>query len=247
MATFNCPKCGAPVQYDAKDKFVKCNYCSTDIYIDKSGAGFFYILSFALSENDALGTFRRWAGGSTKAKDLDKLAQVAGMKKQFFPVYLFKRDVDGTDQVFVEPAGSTTLPGLHSLKVPAGDLKVFDNKFDTAGVEMVKPDIEMLPYLNQLPGKAKEQSLVYFPIYILDYVFDGKKWKAIISATTGEIFSGDYPKRSSSAYILLAAAGFVAFLAEGIVATQYLVLGLGLMGATVLGIFLASFMIAKRM
>lgn len=247
MATFNCPKCGAPVQYEAKDKFVKCSYCSTDIYIDKSGAGFFYILPFFLGEADATGTFRRWAGGSTKAKDLDKFAQVTGMKKQFFPVYLFKRDVNGTDQVFVEPAGSTTLPGLHSLKVPAGDIKIFDNKFDTAGVEMVKPDIEMLPYLNQLPGKAKEQSLVYFPIYILDYTFDGKSWKAIISATTGEIFSGDYPKRSSSAYILLAAAGFGAFLVEGILATVYLGLGLGLMGATVLGIFLASFMIAKRM
>jgi len=129
------------VEFDTGDRFVKCSYCSSQIFIDRSGAGFYYALPFSVQENDAVGIFRRWAGGSTRAKDLDKLAQISSLKKQYFPVYLFKRDVNGMEQVYVEPAASTTLPGLHNLKVPGGDLKVFDDKFSTNGAELVKIDI----------------------------------------------------------------------------------------------------------
>ena len=66
-------------EFDAGDKFVKCSYCSSQIFIDRSGAGFYYALPFAVSENDAVGMFRRWAGGSTRAKDLDKLAQISSL------------------------------------------------------------------------------------------------------------------------------------------------------------------------
>ncbi|MFA5312955.1 MAG: zinc ribbon domain-containing protein [Methanomassiliicoccales archaeon] len=246
MATFNCPKCGAPVEFDVKDRLVRCRYCSSEIFIDKSGAGFYYILPFAIDETSIICTFRRWAGGSTKAKDLDKYAQVVSVKKSFFPVYLFKRDVNGNEQVFVEPAASTTLPGLHSLKVPGGDMIVYDKNFDAKGVEMVRPDIDMAPYLEKLPGKPKEQALVYFPIYVLDYAFADKDWKAVISATSGEVFSGDFPRRSSTAYMTVAIVGFIAFLVEGLLATVDVLLAAGLIGLTVLAVFGASYFVARR-
>ncbi len=60
-----------------EDLLVRCNYCSTGIYIDRSGAGFYYILPFTL--DDECGNGGRSGVGppdSTKAKDLDRLAQV---------------------------------------------------------------------------------------------------------------------------------------------------------------------------
>jgi hypothetical protein len=246
MANISCPKCGAPVEYDVKDMLVRCNYCSTGIYIDRSGAGFYYILPFTLDDNAVIGTFRRWGAGSTKAKDLDRQAQVRSLKRQFFPVYLFKRDQGGVERVYVEPAASTTLPGLHSLKVPAGDMRVFDKNFDAQGVEMIKPDIEMLPYLNKLPGAAKEQALVFFPIFILEYSFNGIVWKAVLSGTSGEVFASEFPRRSSASYVTVAGIGFLAFIAEGFLALVAPTLALGLMGATIAGVFLASLFVARR-
>jgi hypothetical protein len=246
MAMISCPKCGAPVEFDVKDMLVRCNYCSTGIYIDRSGAGFYYILPFTMDENAVVGTFRRWAAGSTKAKDLDRLAQVRSIKRQFFPVYLFKRDQGGSEKVYVEPAASTTLPGLHSLKVPAGDMRVFDKGFDVQGVEMISPDIEMLPYLNQLPGEAKEQALVFFPIFILEYTFNGSDWRAVMSGTSGEVFAAEFPRRSSAMYVAVAGIGFLAFIAEGFIALAAPTLALGLMGATVVGVFVASLLVARR-
>jgi len=247
MASMKCTKCGAPVEFDTGDRFVKCSYCSSQIFIDRSGAGFYYALPFAVQENDAVGIFRRWAGGSTRAKDLDKLAQISSLKKQYFPVYMFKRDVNGMEQVYVEPAASTTLPGLHNLKVPGGDLKVFDDKFSTNGAELVKIDIEMASYLGNLPGTAKEQALVYFPIWRLDYVFEQRNYVVVISASSGEVFSGEFPPRSSGAYLAVAGLGFVAFLAEGMLALFSPLLAVGLIAVTIVGVFAASNFVARRM
>ena len=235
------------MEFDTGDRFVKCSYCSSQIFIDRSGAGFYYALPFSVQENDAVGIFRRWAGGSTRAKDLDKLAQISSLKKQYFPVYLFKRDVNGMEQVYVEPAASTTLPGLHNLKVPGGDLKVFDDKFSTNGAELVKIDIEMASYLGNLPGTAKEQALVYFPIWRLDYVFEQRNYVVVISASSGEVFSGEFPPRSSGAYIAVAGLGFVAFLAEGMLALFSPLLAVGLIAVTIVGVFAASNFVARRM
>jgi hypothetical protein len=247
MAQIKCPKCAAPVEFDAGTKFTKCGYCGSLIYLDRTGAGFYYAIPFKLSQDDAVGTFRRWAGGSTKAKDLDRLAQVTTVKKQYFPVYLFRRDQGGKEVVIIEPAGSTILPGLHQLKVPGGDLKIFDATFDTSGAELIKPDIEMLHYMDSLPGSRKEQSLVFFPIWTIEYTFNGAKYQVVVDASSSEVFAATFPVRSSAAYIMVTLVGFVAFLAEGFLATQYLVPAVLLMALTVLAVFYISFTVARRM
>jgi hypothetical protein len=247
LATVNCPKCAAPVPFDPGVKFVKCPYCSSQVYIDRTGAGFYYAIPYMVDEANAVGMFRRWAAGSTKAKDLDKLAQLAGVKRHYFPVYMFKRDNNGAEQVFIEPAGSTTLPGLHNLKVPAGDLKILDPSFDTKGAEMIKPDIEMTSYLSTLPGKPKEQALVYFPIWKVDYVFNQKKYEVVVDGSSGEVFAAEFPTRSSGAYMAVAGLGFFAFVGEGVVALSNIWVGIGLMAVTVIGVYFAALYVARRM
>jgi len=249
LANVKCPKCGANVPLDAGTKFTKCPYCSSQIYIDRSGAGFYYALPFMSNQDASIGTFRRWAAGSTRAKDLDKLAQIKQVKKQYFPVYMFKRDVNGIEHVQVEPAGSTTLPGLHSLKVPAGDLKIFDATFDVSGAELIKPDIEMLSYMPNLPGKPKEQALVYFPIWNMTYSFEGKDYNVVVDGVSGEVFSSSFPVRGSAPYLIVAIVGFAAFLGEGVLASRMdnLLIPIALMAATVVGIFALSMYVARRL
>ncbi|MEW5761438.1 MAG: zinc ribbon domain-containing protein, partial [Candidatus Thermoplasmatota archaeon] len=117
MAQIKCKKCGANVEFDTGTKFAKCSYCSSQIYIDKSGAGFFYILPYFIDINSAGGIFKRWTAGSKMAKNLESEARVMQFKQQYFPIYMFKRDIGGREIVFIEPAKTTTLPGMHNLKV----------------------------------------------------------------------------------------------------------------------------------
>jgi hypothetical protein len=215
--------------------------------VDKSGAGFYYILPFQLSDTDAQGVFRRWAAGSERAKDLEQTARVTAFKRSYFPVFQFRRDTSSGEEVFIEPARSTTLPGLHSLKVPPGDLKIFDQKYDYDGVELTQPNIEMVAYLDSLPGEPKEQALVYFPIFMMDYVYGGKSYQLIIDGSSGEVFSAEYPPRRSGAYYLVGIGGFVACTVAGFMIINSVVCTAGILLVTVPALFAASYYVAKNM
>ena len=145
--------------------------------------------------------------------------------------------------VQVQPARSTILPGMRSLKIPPGDLKVYDQKFSTEGAEVIPPDMDMMAYLNSLPGKPLEQALVYFPTWILDYAYKGKKYTTVIDGSSGEIFATDYPPRQAAPYIIVGVVGFIAFLIEGI----FMPWGLIAAAVTAPAIFFAGYYVAKNM
>ncbi|WP_424357692.1 zinc ribbon domain-containing protein [Methanocella sp. MCL-LM] len=216
MAEIRCTRCGAPIPFDSGVKFVKCSHCGTQLYIDKSGAGFFYIMPFFIQRSNAEGIFKRWTAGAKMARDLERAAKITDFKQLYFPVYLFRRNIAGKEKVFVEPAKSTTMPGLHALKVPAGDLKIFDESYSTGGIELVKPDIEMTAYLSNLEGNPVEQALVFFPIWALQYEYKGNKFPAVIDGSSGEVYTGQYPTRKAAPYLLIAAASFGIFFLEGL-------------------------------
>ena len=246
MATIKCTKCGAPNELDAGAKFMRCAFCESQIYIDKSGAGFFYVLPYQMNEDAAGGTFRRWAAGSDKAKDLEATARVVATRATYFPVFMFRRDVQGREEVLVEPARSTTLPGLHSLKVPPGDLKVFDQKYDFEGVELEQPNIEMMAYMDKLPGEPKEQALVYFPIYEVDYDHQGNRYTVTIDGSSGEVFASTWPPRAAAGYYAVGIGGFVVCAVGGALLAGNTALGGALVGLMVPVVFAGGYYVAKN-
>ena len=139
------------------------------------------------------------------------------------------------------------MPGLHQLKLPGGDLQIFDAEFNTSGADVAKPDIAMTHYLTALPGKAKEQSLVYFPIWKIEYKFKGQNYLVVVDASSSEVFASSFPTRSSMAYLAVSILGFMAFVAEGLLATVNLILGAALMAVTVAAVFAASLFVARRL
>ncbi|MCX8174084.1 MAG: zinc ribbon domain-containing protein [Thermoplasmata archaeon] len=235
------------MEIEPGNKFVRCTYCDSQMYIDKSGAGFFYILEFKLDETAATGVFRRWAAGSVMAKNLDKDAKIFKAIPQYFPVYMFKRDVDGREVVYVEPAKSTSLPGMHNLKVPPGDIKIFDQHYKIPqNIQVIQPELEMMAYFNSLPGKPKEQALVYFPIWYMEYNYQGQIYSVVIDGSSGEVFADRFPTRGSAPYMVVAAIGFALYAIYGIVAWWNLKIGLIAMGITVPVIFATGYLVAKK-
>ncbi len=247
MAEAPCPQCGGQVAFDVGTRFADCPYCQTKVFIDRSGASFYYILDFLIDPQKGQGIFRRWTAGSKMAKGLEANARVTRFQPQYFPVYMFRRDVGGREQVQVEPARSTTLPGLHRLKVPAGDIKVYDQNYAVGPAEILQPDIEMQAYFADLPGAPVEQALVYFPIYRVEYGYGGRSYTVVLDASSGELFASSFPSRGSGAYLAVAGLGFIAFLLEGLSALVNLWLALVLIVVTIVGVFAAGFYVAKRL
>lgn len=208
MTNVKCPKCGAQIEIEPGVSFVKCEYCESMIFVDKSGVMFYYVLPFFFDKTKALETFKRWTAGSKMAKDLESKAQIVEVRKQFFPVYMFKRDVNGKEEVIVRPARGTVLPGLYDLKIPGGDIKIFDANFNPGDATVLDVDIPMDQYLPQLPGTPKEQALVYFPIYLIYYNYGQYGYSVVIDGSTGAVHASNYPPRSSVPYGLVTAMGF---------------------------------------
>jgi hypothetical protein len=243
LESVKCTKCGAPIELDPGVRIAKCKFCDSQIFLDRSGAGFFYIIPFMMNATQAQAVFKRWSAGSRMAKDLESEARISVLRQSYFPVYMFKRDVGGKEQVLVQPARSTILPGMRNLKIPPGDLKVFDQKFSTEGAEVIQPDMDMVAYLNTLPGKPLEQALVYFPTWMVEYNYKGRKFSAVIDGSSGEIFATDYPPRQAAPYIIVGVAGFVAFVIEGF----FIPWGLIAAAVTAPAIFYAGYYVARNM
>lgn len=209
MVTFTCPKCGAALPVKPGTQLAVCSFCGTPSYIDRREALFFYILPFTISEEAACGIFKRWTAGPACPKDMEASASITSLKKEYFPVFRFRRTVNGKEQVFSRPARGTLLPGMQNLEIPPGDMLIFDSQAKAGGADVLPPDIAVDIYLPELPGTPIDQSLVYFPIYELKYRYGGADYEMVIDGSSGRTSVATSPKRSSVSYIAVMVLAFL--------------------------------------
>lgn len=246
MAAVPCPQCGAAVEFDVATKLKSCSFCGSLLFIDRSGARFYYVADIQVDRRAAESIFRRWTAGPKIAKELESEAHITTFKPLYFPVYLFRRNVARQEKVFLEPAKSTTLPGMHSLSMPAADLNILDRNYDLRGAELLEPDIDLEHYLPQLPGEPKEQALVYLPFWQAEYVFHGRRYTCMIDASSGKVFFHEFPARSSGPYAAVAGVAYGLFFLEGILALLNPLAGIVAMIATAGGVTYVAYYVAKN-
>lgn len=197
-------------------QYVTCDSCGTVIYIDRSSVIFHYIMPFLLDEEKARAVFRRWCAGPSLAKGLEHDAEVLSVEKLFFPVFLFRRVVNGVERSILKPAKGTTLPGLQSQIVPPGDMRVFDSTFSPGDAEVVSPEMSIETYLPDLPGTAKEQALLYLPFFVFRYRYQGADYTSVMGGTSGRVYTAGFPARSAAPYTLVVGGGFAIAFVGGV-------------------------------
>lgn len=216
MSSLPCPKCGAMMNIKPGVQITACSYCDTITYIDRSSALFFYILPFTIDETKAKGIFKRWTANPEMAKELELGANITSFKKEYFPVFRFRRTVNGKEQMIVKPARGTVLPGMQNLIIPPGNIAAFDANFDTKGAEVLPADISIDSYIPEMPGTAIDQALVYFPIYQITFEFQNETYETVIDGSSGAVHASRAPGRSSASYIAVMGLAFVLALIGGL-------------------------------
>ena len=209
MPTFTCPKCGSELAVKPGTQMAKCSFCGTISYIDRSSALFFYILPFDMDEEMVKGVFKRWAANPAHPKDMEGIARITTVRKEYFPVFKFRRTVSGKEQVVVKPARSTLLPGMRNLVIPPGDMQIFDSTVSTAGADVLHPDLAVDSYLPELPGDAIDQSVVYFPIYEIACTYKNREYAVVIDGFSGNVSATEEPTESSVKYGGVLALSFI--------------------------------------
>lgn len=212
-----CPQCAGENEIPPDGKFLECAFCGSAIYIDKSKVVNHYVISSNFNEEQAIGNVRRWMAGNFHVKDLDKNAVITAKYFYYFPLWYFKSDASHGDQIYLQPATSTSVSEIKNVKIPAGSMKSF-NKKDFDQKEFVSPDVLFDSALNWLEqtGISKdiisESNLVHIPFYQIYYTYKDKQFVAMVEASSGMVYANIWPSKSEVPFRMLAGLSIFAFL-----------------------------------
>jgi ribosomal protein S27AE len=251
----NCPQCGGELLADHGQVFLTCPYCKSTVYLDKSQVVFHWYLTPTLQENQARGALARWMAGNQTVKDLDKKSQVVSSSFSYFPLWYFKkRDTKGQERIYLEAAAAISVSELRNLRLPAGDLKRYD---DTIAAQAQTPSVPLATALGWLRehhgiGRAEvqEQALVHVPIFTFKYIYEGVPFTAIVEGATGIVFANIYPAKAEAPYLLAGGATALVFLClssfpvVGLISAGIGGAGIGMLICSGLGILAAPLLFA---
>jgi DNA-directed RNA polymerase subunit RPC12/RpoP len=204
---FACSQCGGELHPDEGQIFLTCPYCSATVYLDKSRVVFHWYVAPTLKDQDAVGALYRWMSGSQTVKDLDKKARLVGQSFQYFPVWYFKWQNRGKEEIALQPAAATSVSELANLKIPAGDLRKYDSGLDAQSAAPTVPLDAGLEWVKQKnPGTAlamKEMSIVHIPLYFYKYAFRDQTYTAVVDAASGTVLANLFPAKEEAHYLLV--------------------------------------------
>jgi len=202
-----CTQCGGELHPDEGQIFLTCPYCGATVYLDKSKVVFHWYLAPTLNEQQARESLAHWMAGNETVKDLDRKSQIAGQVFQYFPMWYFKRRIQGREQIDLQPAAATSVTELRGLPLTAGDLRKYDPALAASSQEPTVPLQAALEWEKQSAGgEVLESALVHIPLYTFKYIFQGQPYTAVVEAATGKTLANLYPAKSEAPYLL---AGFI--------------------------------------
>ncbi len=200
-----CTQCGGELHPDEGQIFLTCPYCSATVYLDKSRVVFHWSLTPTLNETQARESLHRWMAGNQTVKDLDRKSRLVGMTFQYFPMWYFKRQAQGQEQIELQPAAATSVTELRKMRIPAGDLCRYEPALDSQSQPPTVPLETALSWLQAgSPDGVKvlESALVHIPVYTFKYIFNNKPYTAVVEAATGATLANIYPAKAESPYML---------------------------------------------
>lgn len=213
-----CPQCGAETPLPESGRLFRCAFCDATLWVDRSGVVSHYRVAALLSSEQAVSALRRWMAGNDTVKDLDQKAAVDETALVWFPLWLFRVEGNGGEEVFVEPAAPTPIPQLADLKLPAGKLEPYQEQQDEGETVPAAVPLETArQWLAQREtGSEESTALVHVPFWRCRYRFGGTSYQAMVEASTGTVLAAVFPHKEDSPYYVVAGLGAILFLMEGL-------------------------------
>jgi hypothetical protein len=177
---------------------------------------FHWYLAPTLDEAKARGALARWMAGNQTVKDLDRKANVTEVAFQYFPMWFFKRrGAGGREEIDLMPGAATAVSEIVHLRLPAGDLRKYNQDIDPQAMPPTVPLQAALSWLaagGQTAGEIVEQSLVHIPLFIFRYTYQGKFFTALVEGATGEVIANIYPAKAEAPYLVVGGLAALVYL-----------------------------------
>ncbi len=244
---FACTQCGGEGALESGQRFLACRYCSATLFVDLSGVVSHFRLPRLLKADEAKAACRRWMAGNDTVKDLDSKSTIVAVDAMSFPLWLFRFQDAGGEEVSIEPAAATMIPQLADLRLPAGKLEPFRSEEDE--VESIPETVPLETALGWLEQRGQvhptETALVRLPLWRCQYRYEGKTYQAFVDASTGAVMAAVFPEKAESPYYLVAGLGLVLFTLEGLAITNPAI-KLAAFVITALPLLLLAYWVARK-
>lgn len=242
-----CYQCGAPLPIEQGRQFVTCEFCGAENFVDKRTAVLHYVVRDTIGIEEAQSALRRWMGGNSTVKDLDKKANITETVFELFPMWLVRAKKNDQEKVFLEPAAALTVTELKELTIPASDLESYDHTLDGKAIPPTVPAETMKKWLSEnkriTPQQITEVSLVHVPLFRCKYQFDGRSYTAVVDASSSRIFANVFPSKWEAPYLAVGLIAFVTYFCAALIPYGMYAadesIGLGIVIYAVVAIFLA--------
>jgi predicted RNA-binding Zn-ribbon protein involved in translation (DUF1610 family) len=214
--TVNCTQCGGELHPDEGQIFLTCPFCGSTVFLDKSQVVFHWYLAATLDEDQARGALARWMAGNETVKDLDQKSQVTGSSFEYFPLWYFKRrSLDDQEEIALTPAAAISVSEIRRLRLPAGDLRKYDDSIEHEARAPTIPLEAAMTWLERQNAPAKlmaERSLVHVPLYTFKYLYRSEPYTALVEGATGQVLANIYPVKEEAPYRTAGALAALVFL-----------------------------------
>jgi len=216
----SCTQCGASIEPRADERLLECPFCSTALVLDGSATLFHEMMLPTIAAEQVPAHLRRFLGGTSTVADLDRKAQLADPRLEYFPFWAFTISEGNSERVILEPAAPSSLQGLQGLELPAGTTRPMDAD-SAAGVAVVDPEVPAetaREWLKTRHGEiaVRKTVLYHLPLYRTPYSWQGRTYQAAVDAISGMVFPADYPSKAESPFVAVAILALVIFGIEGL-------------------------------
>ncbi len=217
----SCTQCGANIEPRADERLLMCPFCSTALVLDGSATLFHEMMLPTIAAEHVPAHLRRFLGGPSTVADLDRKAQLADPRLEYFPFWAFTISEGNSERVILEPAAPSSLQGLQGLELPAGTTRPMDAD-SAAGVAVVDPEVPAetaREWLKTRHGEiaVRKTVLYHLPLYRTPYSWQGRTYQAAVDAISGMVFPANYPSKAESPFVAVAILALVIFGIEGLV------------------------------
>lgn len=214
-----CSQCGAPLDVPRGADHITCPFCGSSIEIKREIYQGEFWAKPVFDKAAAAERFFRWTAERDKPARLREQVELKNIIPVWVPTWHVKEWKTGKggirDIAFsIIPgfADKKTYEALSPENLPLQTIRPLENPLDG---EMAKPDMkpaDKITFLKSRGQDVQELSLVYVPIYRVEYSYKGKSYDLLIEGMTGGVHAKDYPVKPGWPYYLYTVAFGILFL-----------------------------------
>lgn len=214
-----CTQCGAPLDVPRGADHITCPFCGSTIEIKRGIYQGEFWAKPVFDRTAATERFFRWTAERDKPAPFNEKVKLTNVMPVWVPTWHIREWKAGEGGVreiafSIQPgfADKKIYEALSPQNLPLQSIRPIGESLDGEIAQTDMSPEDKVTFLKSRGIDVQELSLVYVPLYRVEYSYKGRKYNLLIEGMTGGIHAIDYPKKPGWPYYLYTVGFGILFL-----------------------------------